>query len=388
RSDGGFVQTVALKLLNAVAEASPELRERFARERELLARLDHPGIARLLDGGILDDGRPFLAMEYVEGERIDLHAERLPLNERIALFAKVCEAVADAHRCLVIHRDLKPANILVDPRGQPRLLDFGIARLIEDEDVSANTQTGQHALTLAYASPEQVACQPLTTATDVYSLGAVLYQLVCGSAPFADVDTPAGLYHAIVRTDVTPPSRRLRRGDPAPVRRRDRPVPADIDAIVLKALRKEPEQRYPSVAALADDLHCYLQRRPVSARGGERWYRLRRYLRRNAWPIAGAAVVALSVLAGLVASLYALREARVQHAVAEQRGRDLQRIVDFQQSMLEGVDIDAMGHALTETQQRQVLEALSRQPPGQPLEDRLEQAFGQVGAPTIARDAL
>ncbi|KAF1686090.1 serine/threonine protein kinase [Pseudoxanthomonas broegbernensis] len=388
RSDGGFVQKVALKLLNAVAEASPELRERFARERELLARLDHPGIARLLDGGILADGRPFLAMEYVEGERIDLHAERLPLNERIALFAKVCEAVADAHRCLVIHRDLKPANILVDARGQPRLLDFGIARLIEDEDVAAQTQTGQHALTLAYASPEQVACQPLTTATDVYSLGAVLYQLVCGSAPFADVDTPAGLYHAIVRTDVTPPSRRVRRGEPPPPRGRGRAVPADIDAIVLKALRKEPEQRYASVAALADDLHRYLRRRPVAARGGERWYRLRRFLRRNAWSIAGAAVVALSVLAGLVASLYALREARVQQAVAETRGRDLQRIVDFQQSMLEGVDIDAMGHALTDTQQRQVLAALAGQPPGTALEERLEQAFAQVGAPSIARDAL
>ncbi len=388
RSDGGFVQKVALKLLNAVAEASPELRERFARERELLARLDHPGIARLLDGGILADGRPFLAMEYVEGERIDLYAERLPLNARIALFAKVCEAVADAHRCLVIHRDLKPANILVDARGQPRLLDFGIARLIDDGDVSAQTQTGQHALTLAYASPEQVACQPLTTATDVYSLGAVLYQLVCGCAPFADVDTPAGLYHAIVRTDVTPPSRRLRRGDPSPVRGRDRSLPADIDAIVLKALRKEPEQRYASVAALGEDLQRYLQRRPVAARGGERAYRLRRFIRRNAWPIAGAAVVALSVLAGLVGSLYALREARVQQAVAEARGRDLQRIVDFQQSMLESVDIDAMGHALTDTQQRQVLEALSRQPTGQPLDERLEQAFAQVGAPTIARDAL
>ena len=132
RSDGGFVQTVALKLLNPVAEASPELRERFARERALLARLDHPGIARLLDGGILADGRPFLAMEYVEGEQMDAYAARLPLDERIALFVKVCEAVAEAHRCLVIHRALQPANILVDARGQPRLLDFGIARLIDE----------------------------------------------------------------------------------------------------------------------------------------------------------------------------------------------------------------------------------------------------------------
>ena len=387
RSDGGFVQKVALKLLNAVAEASPELRERFTRERELLARLDHPGIARLLDGGILADGRPFLAMEYVEGERIDVHAARLPLDERIALFIKVCEAVADAHRCLVIHRDLKPANILVDARGQPRLLDFGIARLLDEDDAAAgDTRTGQHALTLAYASPEQIACQPLTTATDVYSLGAVLYQLVCGQLPFAGIDNPAGLYNAIVHTDVPPPSRRVSRERTPPAR--GRPVPADIDAIVLKALRKEPEQRYASVAALAEDLRRYLQRRPVSARAGDRGYRARRFMRRNAWPLAAAVLVVVSVLGGLLASVLALREARQQQALAEQRGHDLQRLADFQQAMLESVDIDAMGHAMTDTQQREVLKVLQRQAPDPKLQARLRQAFAQVGAPSIARDAL
>ncbi len=387
RSHGGFVQKVALKLLNPVAEASPELRERFARERELLARLDHPGIARLLDGGILADGRPFLAMEYVEGERVDVHAARLPLDERIALFVGICEAVAEAHRCLVIHRDLKPANILVDARGQARLLDFGIARLIdEDSAVAGDTRTGQHALTLAYASPEQLACKPLTTATDVYSLGAVLYQMVCGELPFADIDNPAGLYNAIANTDVPPPSRRLRRdGEP---RGHARAVPADIDAIVLKALRKEPDQRYASVAALAEDLRGYLAHRPVSARAGERGYRARRFLRRNAWPLAAAALVLLSVLGGLLASVLALREAREQQALAEKRGHNLQRLIDFQQAMLESVDIDAMGHAMTGTQQRKVLEVLERQAPGQPLDVRLRQAFAQVGAPGIARDAL
>lgn len=389
RSDGGFVQKVALKLLNAVAETSPELRQRFARERELLARLDHPGIARLLDGGILADGRPFLAMEYVEGERIDTHAARLPLDGRIALFIKVCEAVADAHRCLVIHRDLKPANILVDAHGQPRLLDFGIARMVEDEEVAAaHTRTGQHALTLAYASPEQVACRPLTTATDVYSLGAVLYQLVCGQAPFANVDTPAGLYQAIARTDVPPPSRRIHGGKVSPLRGRG--ALADIDAIVLKALRKEPEQRYASVAALADDLRRYLQRRPVAARGGQRWYRLRRFLRRNAWPLAGAAVVALSVVAGLVASLHALRQARTQQAVAEQRGQQLQRIVEFQRSMLESVDIEAMGRWLVDAQQAAVVQADAAAGDASRKLDpaRLERAFSTVGATDIARDAL
>ncbi|KRG57335.1 hypothetical protein ABB22_09895 [Stenotrophomonas nitritireducens] len=387
RSHGDFVQKVALKLLNPVAEASPELRERFARERELLARLDHPGIARLLDGGILADGRPFLAMEYVEGERVDVHAARLPLDERIALFIGICEAVAEAHRCLVIHRDLKPANILVDARGQPRLLDFGIARLIDEDSAAAgDTHTGQHALTLAYASPEQLACQPLTTATDVYSLGAVLYQLVCGQLPFADIDNPAGLYNAIANTDVQPPSRRLRRDGEPPAQ--GRAVPADIDAIVLKALRKEPDRRYASVAALAEDLRRYLAHRPVSARADERGYRARRFLRRNAWPLAAAALVLLSVLGGLLASVLALREARAQQALAEKRGHDLQRLADFQQAMLESVDIDAMGHAMTDTQQRKVLEVLEKQGAGQPLDVRLRQAFAQVGAPSIARDAL
>ena len=389
RSQGGFVQTVALKLLNPVAEASPELRERFARERELLARLDHPGIARLLDGGILADGRPFLAMEYVEGERMDEYAARLPLDERIVLFVKVCEAVVEAHRRLVIHRDLKPVNILVDARGQPRLLDFGIARLIdEDNALAGETRPGLHALTLAYASPEQLACQPLTTATDIYSLGVVLYQLVCGQVPFAGIDNPAGLYNAIVHTDVVPPSRRARDGEAPPPGGRGKRVPADIDAIVLKALRKEPEQRYASVAALAEDLRRYLDRRPVSARADSRGYRMRRFLQRHAWPLAAAALVTLSVLGGLFASVLALREARQQQALAEQRGRDLQRLADFQQAMLESVDIDAMGHAMTDTQQRKVLELLQRQAPGQPLEQRLRQAFAQVGAPSIARDAL
>ncbi|MGB3392760.1 MAG: tetratricopeptide repeat protein, partial [Stenotrophomonas sp.] len=165
-------------------------------------------------------------------------------------------------------------------------------------------------------------------------------------------------------------------------------VPADIDAIVLKALRKEPEQRYASVAALADDLHRYLGHRPVSARAGERGYRVRRFLRRNAWPLAAAVLVALSVLGGLLASVLALREARQQQALAEQRGHELQRLADFQQAMLESVDIDAMGHAMTDTQQRKVLDVLQRQAPGQPLEVRLRQAFAQVGAPSIARDAL
>src|SRR5690348_1809202 len=213
RCDEGFSQQVALKFLHAANEGSPILHERFSQERRLLARLEHPGIARLLDGGMMDSGRPFLAMEYVEGRRIDewCDARALSFNERIVLFLKVCDAVEFAHRNLVIHRDIKPANILVTADGTPKLLDFGIARLIEDGGQVLATATAAHALTLAYASPEQIEQQPLTTAADVYSLGMVLYQLVAGRRPWQHITTPHQLSHAIVAGEIVPPRSEERR---------------------------------------------------------------------------------------------------------------------------------------------------------------------------------
>ena len=392
RADAGFVQQVALKVLGAGAVGSPTLLERFARERQLLARLEHPGIARLLDGGVLSDGQPFLAMEYIEGERIDAWCERrgLDLRERIALFLKVCAAVEYAHRNLVIHRDLKPANILVDAQGQPKLLDFGIARLIDAQAVEGTlTDTGQHALTLAYASPEQIEQQPLTTAVDVYGLGMVLYQLVAGRRPWQHITTPHQLSHAIIAGEIVPPSRSappaLANGDEAP----RRVVPADLDAIALKALRRQASERYATVGALAADLRNWLEHRPVLARRGRRLYRLRRFLQRNRWPLTAVAALVLSVLAGLATSLYSLHEARVQQRLAEQRQQQLERMVQFQQSMYDSVDIGAMGHAVVAATQQQVGAALASATKRDPTAgDALDRAFANVQATDIARSAF
>ncbi|UGB38558.1 serine/threonine-protein kinase [Frateuria soli] len=389
RCNEGFSQQVALKFLSASAQGSPILHERFSQERRLLARLEHPGIARLLDGGVMDDGQPFLAMEYVEGRRIDewCEAHALSLNERIVLFLKVCDAVEFAHRNLVIHRDIKPANILVTADGMPKLLDFGIARLIEEGGQVLATATAAHALTLAYASPEQIEQQPLTTGADVYSLGVVLYQLIAGRRPYQHLITPHLLSNAIVGGQVEAPSRSLRAA-PAGLRRSRRSIPADVDAIVLKALRRQVSQRYASVAEFAQDLRHYLAQRPVKARRGRQWYRFRRYVQRNRWPLAAATMVLAAVFAGLAASLLALAQTRAAQRLAEQRQHDLERMVDFQQSTLQSVDIDAMGHALTDDERTLVLarfDALG----GKPAERRqLEQAFAGIAASGPARDAL
>ncbi|GAB3781631.1 serine/threonine-protein kinase [Dyella agri] len=392
RADAGFVQQVALKVLGAGAVGSPTLLERFARERQLLARLEHPGIARLLDGGVLSDGQPFLAMEYIEGERIDAWCERhgLDLRERIALFLKVCAAVEYAHRSLVIHRDLKPANILVDAQGQPKLLDFGIARLIDAEAVETTlTMTGQHALTLAYASPEQIEQQPLTTAVDVYGLGMVLYQLVAGRRPWQHITTPHQLSQAIVTGEIVPPSRSSGNHDSSGhAGSPRRTVPADIDAIALKALRRQAGERYATVGALADDLRNWLERRPVLARRGRRLYRLRRFLQRNRWPLTAAAALVLSVLAGLATSLYSLHQARVQQRLAEQRRQQLERMVQFQQSMYDSVDIGAMGHAVVAAAQQQVGAALASASAAPAADGVLVKAFAGVQATDIAREAM
>lgn len=394
RSGGDYVQPVALKVLAASAEGSPVLLERFARERQLLARLDHPGIARLLDGGVLGDGKPFLAMEYVEGERIDTWCIRhaLDLCGRVELFLRVCAAVEYAHRNLIIHRDIKPANILVTEQGEPKLLDFGIARIVDEQADPGLTQTGQHALTLAYASPEQISQQPLTTAVDVYALGAVLYQLVAGRRPFQHITTPHLLTSAIVSGKVVPPSRSAAEaGDKRPGRRaRRRAVPADIDAIVLKAMRHSAGERYASVGAFAADLRRWLAQRPVQARRGHRLYVFRRFVQRNRWPLAAGALLLLSVLGGLGASLYALGQARTQQRLAEQRQHQLERMVRFQQSMYDSVDIDAMGHAMLAATQRQVHGALApaTAKDAGPPSAALDSAFARVQATDIARSAF
>lgn len=296
RVDGELTRKVAVKLLRPGAD-SPELRRRFLAERQILASLSHPNIARLLDAGHCEEGQPYLVMEYVEGQPIDRYAEGLGIRQKVEVFRKVCAAAGYLHRNLVVHRDLKPSNILVTGEGEPRLLDFGIARML---DLSADaTLTGMRMLTLDYASPEQVSGGVLSTATDIYSLGAVLYKLLTGTSPHRQGgDSPAAA--AVVAGQVAPP-RKIAPG-----------LDSDLEMIAMKALRKEPGERYTTVEQLAEDLDNYLASRPIRAREGDTWYRARKFARRY-WLPAAAATLALGGLAAGVVI------ANQQRAIAQHR---------------------------------------------------------------------
>ncbi|GAA3913680.1 serine/threonine-protein kinase [Luteimonas lutimaris] len=307
RADGLYQRRVALKLLRP-GLADPNLRLRFTRERQILARLGHPHIARLLDAGISADNQPYLALDYVEGEPITewCKARDLDVHACVRLFMQVCEAVSHAHANLIVHRDLKPSNILVTPLDEVRLLDFGIAKLLDTaEQAPDNTRTGLRAFTLHYAAPEQIRGEPVTTMTDVYSLGVVLYEVLSGAKPYLlKRQTDAEWEEAILGADPPKPSSmRLRNadegGDPAAPRRRARQLAGDLDNIVLKALAKHAEQRYPSVEAMALDLQRYLDGKPVHARAQSLAYRLRKYAGRHRWALASAALVAVTFAAAL-----------------------------------------------------------------------------------------
>jgi tetratricopeptide (TPR) repeat protein len=286
RVDGEVSQQVAVKLLHPGAD-SPELRQRFLLERQILARLSHPNIARLLDAGHRDDGQPYLVMERVEGTTIDVYTTGLGTRRKIALFLKVCDAVGYLHRNLVVHRDLKPANILVTDEGEPKLLDFGIAKML---DLTVHqTVTGLRMLTPDYASPEQVDGSPVTTATDIYSLGTVLYRLLTGMSPhYSASDSAGAMAFAISNGRITPPSKLV----PA--------LRGDLEVILMKALRKEPQERYATIEQFADDLESYLDYRPIRARKGDTWYRLRKFARRYWLPVAAATFAVGGLSAGLL----------------------------------------------------------------------------------------
>jgi serine/threonine protein kinase len=298
RVDGEVTQRVAVKLVRPGGD-DPEIRQRFLAERQILAGLSHPNIARLLDAGHREDGQPYLVMEYVEGKPIDVYTTGLDIRHKILLFLKVCSAVAYLHRNLVVHRDLKPANILVTGEGEPKLLDFGIAKML---DLSTDaTVTGARMLTPAYASPEQVSGQPVTTATDVYSLGAVLYKLATGTSPHeSESESAGGMALAISTGRITPPSRL------AP------DLKGDLEMVLMKALRREPQERYATIEQFSEDLENCLESRPIRARRGDTWYRSRKFLRRH-WPLVTAATLTLaSLFAGLVV-------ANRERAIAQQR---------------------------------------------------------------------
>ena len=332
RDDDTFRKTVALKLVRG--GATPEHQRRLATERQILARLQHPNIATLLDGGTSDEGQPYLAMEYVEGEPIDDYCNRrgLAVAGRLALFRSVCAAVHYAHQNLVVHRDLKPSNILVTPEGQVKLLDFGIAKLLAaDVDLDeAPTATLLPLLTPAFASPEQLRGQAVTTASDVYSLGVVLYELLTGALPHAvGGHSFAEALHAVCETEPLPPSAAAR----APMRTTTpRVSPAelrgDLDTIVMRALRKEPERRYASAHELAEDIRRHLEGLPVLARADTVRYRAGKFVRRHRFGVAATALVTLTLLGGIVATARQGRIAVAERARAERRFADVRKLAN------------------------------------------------------------
>jgi len=332
RPDGLVNRRVAIKLPVGLGYR-PDLAERLARERQILAALTHPNIARLYDAGLTGAGEPYLALEYVEGVSIDRYcsAHRLDVDARLHLILQVMRAVTYAHGQLVIHRDLKPSNVLVTPDGDVRLLDFGIARLLDDSPAADLTVTGGRAMTLPYASPEQVAHLPLGVATDVYSLGVMVYELLAGQRPYRPArETAAALEEAILSQDPLRPSEAA---TDAATRKRLR---GDLDAVVLKALNKEPEQRYPSVSAFADDIERYLDGRPVYARPADWFSRARKFVGRNRLAVGASAAVIVAVLGGAGVAIW---QARV--AQAEQRRAEA--VKDFIASIFKDVDPNLRG---------------------------------------------
>lgn len=311
RADAEFEKSVAVKRISAGFEAQP-IAARFRAERQILANLDHPNIARLIDGGVTADGMPYLIMEYIEGEPPGDYCDHhgFSVRQRLELFRQICGAVQYAHQRMVVHRDLKPGNILVTADGTPKLLDFGIAKVLSPQPGTDNarTEAGLGLMTARYASPEQVRGEPVTTASDVYSLGVILYELLTGHSPYRNPNAPAHeLLHSVCNQDPPRPSayRRELRGD--------------LDNILLKALRKSPAERYASADRFAEDIRLYLEGRPVAARGYTFPYVAAKFLRRNKTASAATAVV----LGTLLASLIVVDRARAR---AEARFNDLREL--------------------------------------------------------------
>jgi eukaryotic-like serine/threonine-protein kinase len=348
RADGQYEKKVAIKLVRRGLDTESIL-ERFRIERQILATLDHPNIASLLDGGTTDDGIPYLVMELVEGIPIDDYCDSRKLNvtSRLELFRQVCAAVQYAHQRLVIHRDLKPSNILVTPEGSPKLLDFGIAKLL---DASGSTEaTVLRPMTPEYASPEQIRGETITTASDVYSLGVVIYQLLTGHSPYRlEAHTPAKLAEAITGTEPERPSTSVERTETvsdsgttseltpefvsstreaSPLRLRQR-LRGDLDFILLKALRKEPARRYASVDQFAQDIRNHLEGLPVAARKGTWNYRAGKFIQRHKVSAAAAALVLVTLIAGVAITLREARIAEANRRRAEARFNDVRKLAN------------------------------------------------------------
>ena len=391
RDDDAFQKTVALKLVRG-GRGSDYFERRFRRERQILARLQHPNIATVLDGGTTEDGQPYLVMEHVAGSPITEFcvAKGLGTRARLALFRTVCGAVQYAHQNLVIHRDLKPANVLVDDQGVPKLLDFGIAKLLAsgvDPD-EAPTATMIPMMTPEYASPEQVRGQAVTTASDVYSLGVLLYELLTGRRPYeVRTDSLEAIVQAICNTEPKAPSEAT---DPMESPRRPaRTVPAfelrgDLDTIVLKALRKQPERRYPSAHELSEDIRRHLEGRPVTARPDTLAYRAGKFVRRHRVAVTATAIVMLSLVAGIFATVRQQGIAEAHRARAEARFADVRRLANSFLFEFEEAIHDLPGatpaRQLVVKKALEYLDGLAREASGDPvLQAELASAYQKVG---------
>lgn len=343
RNDGEISQRVAIKFLKREFNAAL-IREMFGRERDIHARLEHPNIAHVIDAGSTNDDIPYLVMEFVDGLPIDAFCREreLKLHDRLKLFNKVCGAVAFAHRNLVIHRDLKPSNILVTADGEPKLLDFGISKLLDSETNGGGT-TAFSALTPEYASPEQIRGETVTTAADIYSLGAVLYKLLAGKTPTGLKDKTSGaVIDQTATVDIKAPSTQIGISETAITSSQLR---GDIDNIVLKALSAEPERRYSTVAEFSADIWRHIDGMPVQARGDGFAYRSAKFIRRNKIAVSAAALIVTSLCAGIGISLVQADRANAQALIADAQRDEAQRASKraektskFMQSFLEYAD--------------------------------------------------
>ena len=340
RADGQFEQRAALKLVKRGMDTEA-VHARFLRERQILARLQHPHIAHLIDGGIADDGRSWFAMEYVDGEPLLdwCAARRAGLRQRLNLFQDICAAVQFAHGQLIVHRDIKPSNILVTAAGEAKLLDFGIAKLLDDSGVGATIDAQQRPLTPAYAAPEQLRGEPVTTATDIYALGVVLYELLAGRRPFAlgDAATAAQVAQAQSTAEALAPSKAGGVDAPLPPRL----LRGDLDTIVLTALQREPQRRFATAEALSTDVRRYLAGRPISARRDRIAYRMRKFVGRHR---LGVAASVLGVCALFATLGFALWQARAKTREAE----NSKQVTQFITGLFEGADpAQARGKSLS-----------------------------------------
>lgn len=351
RADDEYEKLVAIKLIRSDV-ASEVVAQRFRAERQILANLDHPNIARLIDGGRSDDGTPYLVMEFVDGLPIDQYCKQhvLRIPERLKLFRDVCAAVHFAHQRLVVHRDLKPSNILVDGQAQVKLLDFGIAKLLDPTQIdesgkSIANPTVANAMTPAYASPEQVKGEAITTASDVYALGVLLYRLLAGKSPYkSDTTKPLELAKEIVDTEPDRPSSAVTRDDsPRPTersldnskiartldsKRLQRSLRGDLDNIVLMALRKDPRRRYVSVEQLSEDVRRSENRQPVLAHADSMAYRARRFVQRNVWSVALSCVAAMGLVTLTATALHQASVARIEKLRAERHFASVRKLAD------------------------------------------------------------